>query len=25
VDLGQGGNDHDDLLLKLGKWWKERQ
>jgi hypothetical protein len=24
VDLGQGGNDHYDLLLKLKKWWKER-
>lgn len=25
VDLGQGGDGHYDLLLKLKKWWKERQ
>ena len=25
VDLGQGGSKHYDLLLKLRKWWKERQ
>jgi len=25
VDLGQSGDGHYDLLLKLKKWWKERQ
>ena len=25
VDLGQGGKDHYDLLLKLKKWWKDKR
>ncbi len=25
VDLGQGGDNHYDLLVKLKTWWKDRQ